>query len=361
MDFEFSAEQEQLRESVRRFLGEQAPMAYVRSMLDDPVGTTPEVWKGLAELGVTGLLVPEPDGGAGRGMTDMGVVLEELGRAAHPGPFLSSAVGAASALIALGDHDLLPALATGSTVATLALHDEGGRSSWRRPTTVAEDGALSGMKAFVPDAGAAHLLLVTAAVEDGIGVYAVDATAPGVSIVRSSSPDLTRPLYSVRLDGAAARRIGDGDATGALAGVVDRLLVAHVVDGVGAASAALDMAVAYTKERTQFGQLIGSFQAVQHLCAGMLQSLEMGRAGAYYALWAADEADASELHRAATMAKAWASDAFFSIGADAIQVFGGIGYTWEHDIHLLYKRLLSLQHVLGGTTEHLEELARIVI
>jgi alkylation response protein AidB-like acyl-CoA dehydrogenase len=361
MDFEFSAEQDQLRETVRRFLREQAPTTYVRSMLDDPAGTTPEVWTGLAELGVTGLLVPERHGGAGMGMTDMGVVLEELGRAAHPGPFLSSAVGAVSLLVALDDDELLPALADGSTIATVALHDEGGRAAWRTPATVAKSGALTGTKALVPDALAADVLLVSAVDGDELALFAVDGRGAGVTRERVDSPDGTRALSTVRLDSAPGRRIGHGDATSALAGVVDRLLVAHVVDGVGAASAALDLAVAYTKERTQFGQLIGSFQAVQHLCAGMLQSLELGRAGAYYALWAADEADAAELHRAATMAKAWASDAFFSIGADAIQVFGGVGYTWEHDIHLFYKRLLTLQHVLGGTTDHLEALAQIVI
>jgi alkylation response protein AidB-like acyl-CoA dehydrogenase len=344
MDFEFSEEQEQLRESVRRFLREQAPMSYVRSMLDDPLGTTAEVWGGLARLGVTGLLVPESHGGSGRGMTDMGVVLEELGRAVHPGPFLSSAVGAASALVALEDDSLLPGLADGSLIATLALHGE----------TVAQDSTVTGTKRFVPDALAVDVLLVTASDD----VYAIEAGAPGVVVEDAGSPDGTRKLATVRLDAVAARRVGSADA---LAGVVDRLLIAHVVDGLGAATAVLDLAVAYSKERTQFGQPIGSFQAVQHLCAEMLQALEMGRAGAYYALWAADEADPAQVHRAAVMAKAWASDAFSKIGADAIQVFGGVGFTWEHDIHLVYKRLLSLEHTLGGTSDHLTELAHLAI
>ena len=364
MEFEFSAEQEQLRQTVRRFLRERAPMSYVRSMLDEPAGTSREVWQGLADLGVTGLLVPERHGGSRGGMTDMGVVLEELGRAAHPGPFLSSAVGAVSALVAVAGADgdeLLPGLADGSRIATLALHDEAGRGTWRTPTTTAKDGALTGTKVMVPDALAADVVLVTATTDDGMGLFAVEGSASGVTMAPADSPDGTRKLATVHLDGVAGRRVGDGDATDVLAGAVDRLLVAYVVDGVGAASEALDLAVAYAKERKQFGQPVGAFQAVQHLCAGMLQSLEMGRAGAYFALWAADEADAAELHRAATMAKAWASDAFFAIGADAIQVFAGIGYTWEHDIHLLYKRLLTLQHVLGGTSDHLEELAKIVI
>jgi alkylation response protein AidB-like acyl-CoA dehydrogenase len=146
-----------------------------------------------------------------------------------------------------------------------------------------------------------------------------------------------------------------------MAGVIDRMLVALVVDGLGAAEVALDLAVAYAKQRTQFDRPIGSFQAVQHLCADMLQSLELGRAGAYYALWAADSGDPVECHRAATMAKAFASDAFVRIGADAIQVFGGIGFTWDHDIHLFYKRLLTLQQSHGTTAEHLDELATLIL
>jgi alkylation response protein AidB-like acyl-CoA dehydrogenase len=156
-----------------------------------------------------------------------------------------------------------------------------------------------------------------------------------------------------------------------MATVVDRVLTALVVDGLGAAEVALDMAVAYAKERTQFDRPIGSFQAVQHLCADMLVSLELGRAGAYYALWAADQASRAgsggheqspaEAHRAATMAKAFAGDAFYRIGAGAIQVFGGIGFTWEHDVHLFYKRLLTLQQAHGTGTEHLEELADLIL
>src|SRR5947208_4459864 len=159
MDFELSEEQEALRRTVRRFLAERAPMTYVRVMLDDDRGTTDEVWRGLADLGVTGLLVPEDHGGAGMGMVDIGVVLEELGRAAHPGPFLSSAVAATSALLLTGDGaDLLPSLADGSLVATVALLEDDGRD-WRRVAARARDGALTGTKTFVPDAAAADVLL----------------------------------------------------------------------------------------------------------------------------------------------------------------------------------------------------------
>ena len=330
MDFEFSADQDALRETVRRFLADKAPIAYVREMYDDERGTTDAVWKGLAELGVTGLLVPEADGGAGTGMVEMGVVLLEMGRAVHPGPFLSSAVGAAGALTSAGAHDMLPAIADGSLVATIARGDE-----------------LS----CVPDAGAADVVLVAF----GDELVAVDRSSCDVRPLKTV--DGTRKFASVSFDRSSARRVGAVDWPE----VDDRLTAAIVVDGVGAAERAMELAVAYAKERVQFDKPIGSFQAVQHLCADMLQLVEMARAGAYYALWACDAADAGERHRAATMAKAYASEALFRVGANAIQVFGGIGFTWEHDVHLFYKRLLTLQTWLGGSREKLEELARIVL
>ena len=203
----------------------------------------------------------------------------------------------------------------------------------------------------VADAVAADVLLV---VEEGV-LCAVPRLEAIVTPL--PTPDGTRKLATVVLGDAPRRRIGPVD----IGPVVDRLLIAHVVDGVGAASAALAMAVDYAKQRHQFGVPIGSFQAVQHLCADMLQALELGRAGAYYALWAADNEDEAEVHRAATMAMAWAGSAFSQIGADAIQVFGGVGYTWEHDIHLFYKRLLSLEHLHGGPLPHLAELASLAV
>jgi alkylation response protein AidB-like acyl-CoA dehydrogenase len=363
MDFEFSEEQEALRATVRRFLVEQAPIQpYVRELYGDWRGTTDSVWKGLADLGVTGLLVPSEHGGAGMGMVDMGVVVEELGRAVHPGPFLSSAVAGASALVAVGDgDDLLGSIADGSLVTTVALTEGDGRS-WTQVDTRFSAGALTGTKTFVPDAIAADVLIVTALDEDGlVALFAVEAGAPGLNVEPSPSVDGTRPQGNVILDGTSARRLGDGDATAAVGTVVDRVRVALVTDGVGAAQAALDLAVAYAKERVQFDHPIGSFQAVQHLCSDMLQALELGRAGAYYALWACDAADSEERHRAAVMAKAFAADAFPRIGASAIQVFGGVGFTWEHDVHLFYKRLLTLQQAYGDASDALEELAGVVL
>ena len=362
MDFEFTDDQELLRASVRRFLAEQAPMSYARALLDDERGTTDEVWAGLAALGATGLLVPDTHGGEGRGMVDAAVVLEELGRAVHPGPFASSAVGAVSLVNLAGSADdrahLLPGLASGETIGTVALLGP----CETRAVEVDGEWRLTGSMAHVPDAVAADVMVVSATAPDGeVGAFVVERGAAGIEVVATPTVDGTRKFAGVTLVNAPARRLGTGDATSAVAETVDRVVVAAVVDGVGAASRALEMAVEYAKERRQFDRPIGSFQAVQHLCADMLRAVELARAGAYYACWAADAADPAERHRAATMAQAFAADELYGVGASLIQVHGGVGFTWEHDAHLYYKRLLTLRELAGGSPGQLEELAALIL
>ena len=371
VDFEFSADQEMLRDSVRRFLADRAPITYVRAEYDgagDTLGRD-AVWQGLRDIGAVGLLVPEEFGGAGMGMVDAAVVLEELGRALCPAPYSSTAIGAVSLVLAAGaarEHRfLLPGLADGSTIGALAIYEPDGRYQWRAPASrVRIDGEtwrLDGVKAHVADAPACNLLLATALDPDGVlGVYALQRD-DGVTVEQHATVDGSRKEATVTFEDAKAWRLGAGDASGAVARTLDRLATAYVVDGVGAAQQAMTLAVDYAKERVQFDKPIGSFQAVQHLCADMLRALELGRAAGYYACWAAEDADAAEAHRAATMAKAFASDAYAQLGGTAIQVFGGIGFTWEHDIHLYYKRLLSLSVSLGNSSEHLAELARLAI
>jgi alkylation response protein AidB-like acyl-CoA dehydrogenase len=372
VDFEFSDDQELLRDSVRRFLADRAPVGgYVRPLLDGPDNRRPEVWDALAELGVVGLLVPEEYGGAARGMVDAAVVLEELGRAVHPGPYLASAIGAVTLVLGAGsprEHGfLLPAMASGSVVGTVALLEPGRRFEIDAPTTTAarlgEGWVLEGTKVHVPDAVGSDVVLVTASVagEPGTAVFAVQTGSGGITLQPTKTVDGTRKQAEITLDGAPGWRLGSGDASEAVALTVDRMAVASVIDGVGAAARALELAVEYAKERIAFGHPIGSFQAVQHLCADMFRSVELGRAVGYYACWAADDADPVEAHRAATMAKAFASEAFPQVGGSAIQVFGGIGFTWEHDIHLYYKRLLSLAYTLGSADDALEELAAVVL
>jgi alkylation response protein AidB-like acyl-CoA dehydrogenase len=357
VDFEFSPEQEMLRSSVRAFLAAKAPLSAVRAGYDS-AEVDPALWAGLVELGVVGLLVPDDHGGAGMGMVDAAVVVEELGRAVCPAPYASSAIGAA----ALADADLLPALADGSTIGTVAIFEPGTRYEWRAPSTRAtRAGAawtLAGEKVRVADATAAGVALVTALDDNGqLGVFATGAfTAEPTPTV-----DGSRKQGRITLHGAPARRIEAGDAEVAVARALDRLGVAAVVDGVGAAQRALELAVEYAKEREQFDKPIGAFQAVQHLCADMLRTVELGRAAGYYACWALDDAAPEEAHRAATLARAFAADAFPQLGATAIQIFGGIGFTWEHDIHLYYKRLLTVASELGTAADHLEELATLAI
>jgi alkylation response protein AidB-like acyl-CoA dehydrogenase len=353
VDFEFSADQELLRDSVRRYLADRAPLTYTRAHYDD-AAVVDDVWHGLAGIGLTGMLVPEAAGGAGMGMVDLALALGEMGRTAYPGPFAASAVGAASLLTALGEHPVaaewLPRLADGTAIATLATTDARGDG------TRLEAGVARGTKTHVPDGVAADLLLV--AIDDDT-VIAVDAGDASAQVDPLPTVDGSRKFATVALSGATGVALtGIGPA---LEAAEDRLALAFVLDGVGAAEVALDLAVAYAKEREQFGKPIGSFQAVQHLCADMLRAVELGRAAAYYAAWACDEADAHERHRAVTVARAFAADGFYRVGASAIQVFGGVGFTWEHDIHLFYKRLLTLQHLGGSASDHLEELASLVL
>ena len=353
MDFEFSADQEMLRDSVRALPRRQgadhatcAPSTTARDALGRDA-----VWDGLRELGVVGLLVPEEYGGAGMGMVDAAVVLEELGRAVLPG-----------AVRVVRDRRGVAGARRGTPASTVPaarpgrrLDDRHGRAlRGRRAVRVARAGdaarastATTGdstaRRCTSPTRAAADLLLVTALDADGeLGVFAVAARRR-----RRRRADADGRRQPQGGDGHVRRRDGAGGSApatrrGAVARTLDRLGVAYVVDGVGAAQRALELAVEYAKERVQFDKPIGSFQAVQHLCADMLRTVELGRAAGYYACWALDDADPDEAHRAATMAQAFASDAFPQLGGTAIQVFGGIGFTWEHDIHLYYKRLLSL-------------------
>ena len=346
MDFEFSSEQEMLRDSVRAFLADKSPISSVRATYDNDT-SDPEVWRGIVDLGVIGL-----------DMVDSAVVLEELGRAVCPAPFASSAVGA----LALADEPLRAELTDGSKIGTVAIFEPDGRYEWREPATRAtrdgEGWRLDGDKVHVADAVAADVLLVTARdPDDRLGVFATtDAQASA-----EPSVDGSRKVGAVQLSGTPARRVELDNPSVAIARALDRLGVAAAVDGVGAAQRALELAVEYAKERVQFDKPIGAFQAVQHLCADMLRTVELGRAAAYYACWALDDASAEEAHRAATLARAFAADAFPQLGGTAIQVFGGVGFTWEHDIHLFYKRLLSCSLALGTSSDHLAELARLAI
>jgi alkylation response protein AidB-like acyl-CoA dehydrogenase len=357
MNLELTDEQVALRDTVRSFLSEKASISgHVRQLLDDETGTTESVWRGLADLGTTGLLVPENYGGAGMTMVEAGVVAEELGAALHPGPWLSTAVAAARTLTRVDADEaaakLLTGIADGTTIATVGFLDPG-----NAPVTATRHGddvLLRGRLAAVPDAAAADVLLAVAEDSDGTGLFAAKTDSPTIAVTPERGIDPTRKRFEVTLDAAPAHRMAT--APDVVASVIDDLLIAAAADALGAARAVMELAVEYAKVRKQFGQVIGSFQAVQHLCVDMYETVELARSGVIHALWAADADIApDERHLAALRAKAFAGR-LATVGDTAIQVFGGIGYTWEHDAHLYLKRLLSWSQLAGRPDRYLTEL-----
>jgi alkylation response protein AidB-like acyl-CoA dehydrogenase len=298
-------------------------------------------------------------------MVEAGVVAEELGAAPHPGPWLSTAVAAPRALARFGAQDaqdaqdtqdtqdaqdteaakLLAGIADGSAIAAVGPLDDSAVAAVPQGTDVALRGQFSML-----DAGAADVLLVLA----DNGLYAVPATSPGVSMTPEPGIDQTRKQFRVALDDAAGHRLAAASSDAAAA-VVDDVLIATAADALGAGRAVLSLAVEYAKVRKQFGQAIGSFQAIQHLCVDMYETVELARSGVIHALWAADAAQSEERRLAALRAKAFAGR-LATVGDTAIQVLGGIGYTWEHDAHLYLKRLLSWSALLGGPDRYLTEI-----
>ena len=353
MNLELSDEQIALRDTVRRFLAEKASIAeHVRPMLEDPTGTTETVWRGLAGLGTTGLLVPPEYGGAGMTMVEAGIVLEELDAGLHPGPWLSTAVAATRALTRIGVDSttaatLFSGIADGSTIATVSPLDGA------RPTAVEQgDGSvLRGTIDNVWDVAAADVLLVLADEQHSSGLFAIETSTDGIEVTPQTGIDQNRKRFRVTLDNTPAQRLATAvpDAIDAL---IDDVVIAWAADALGAARAVLHLAVEYAKVRQQFGQPIGAFQAVQHLCVDMYETVELARSGVIHALWAADAADHDARHSAALRAKAF-SGLLATVADNAIQVFGGIGYTWEHDAHLYLKRLLSWNAFLGGPDRYL--------
>jgi alkylation response protein AidB-like acyl-CoA dehydrogenase len=370
MIFTFTDEQNELAATLRRFLQDKSPSAEVRRLMETEQGYDPQTWAQLAsQLGLPGLVVPEKYGGSGAGPVELAIACEELGRALLCAPFFGTAVLAVHTLLASADQaaqeEFLPALADGTSIATLAVCEDDGAWTTSGMATRARRGAdgyrLDGRKSFVLDGHTADLLLVVAQADDGPSLFAVPGSADGLDRQLLDTLDRTRKLAVLSFDGVAARLIGaEGDA----ASVVERTLrlaaVALAAEQVGGAQRCLDMSVEYAKLRVQFGRPIGSFQAVKHMCADMLLAVESARSAAYYAAWAAQE-QSDELPLAASLAKACCSEAYFRAAADNIQIHGGIGFTWEHDAHLYYRRAKSTELMLGTPREHREIAAGYLI
>ncbi|HLX89209.1 MAG TPA: acyl-CoA dehydrogenase family protein [Acidimicrobiales bacterium] len=367
MNFAFSEEQEELRRAVKRFLEDKSPMTEVRRLMETTEGFDRAVWEQMAnQIGLQALTIPEEYGGAGFGYVELIVVLEEMGAALLCAPYFSTVALAANALLSSGDEsakkDHLPGIASGETIATLAFTEDNGRWDLDGITMAAtakgDAWSLDGAKMFVLDGHTADLVVVAARTGKGVSLFAVEGGASGLTRTPLATMDQTRKQARLEFAGVPARLIGDEGAAGAaLSRTLDLAAVALAAEQVGGAQRCLDMSVDYAKTRIQFGRPIGSFQAIKHKCADMLLEVESAKSAAYYAGWAAAE-DSEELPVVASLAKSYCSEAYFHAAAENIQIHGGIGFTWEHDAHLYFKRAKSSELLLGDPSYHRELLAQ---
>ena len=361
-----------LRRSTRDFLAKECTPKVVRRLMESEDGYDADLWKRLAERGWTALGIPEQYGGVGT-FLDLIVVLEEAGRALLPGPFFATMGLAVPAIIEAGTDaqkkQVLGAIASGDARATLALTEPSGRWDADGIQLAARQAGggwrLDGVKAFVPDAARADYMVVAARTrgegEDGVSLFLVGGRPKGMEVRQLDSMDMTRRWSEVRFDGVEL----DGSALMGAAHTawpqLKRALewgaAALCAEMVGGAQKVLETSADYAKTRQQFGKPIGIYQAVSHRLADMLVLSESGRSATYYAAWAV-EADAPDRSLASSMAKAYVSDAYRKIAGDGIQVHGGIGFTWEHDMHLYFKRAKSSEVTLGDATYHRELVAQ---
>jgi alkylation response protein AidB-like acyl-CoA dehydrogenase len=357
MQFGLDESQELLRNSARNFFSGECPMSEVRRLMETDTAYDSTLWRKLADQGYTSIIFPEEYGGAGLGKVELILLMEEAGRALLPGPFFSTVALGGSLIDVVASAEqkkgYLAPICRGEARSTVALLEAAASWDLQEMRTVAVNGNLSGEKLFVPDAAVADFILVLAQ----NGVFLVDARSPGVTISRMFSMDLTRKLYSVQFKGAPAEKLGD---LGAVHAAIDLATVALVAEMVGGMQRTLDLTVEYAKTRKQFGKTIGSFQAVQHQCADMYLETESSRSAAYYAAWALQE-NAPDASAAVSIAKIYASDAGRTVGNRGIQIHGGMGFTWENDLHLYYRRAKASEIAFGDATFHRERLARLVM
>ena len=367
MNFAFTEEQEELRKTVRSFLESTSPETAVREQMETEAGYDAAVWSQMGEqMGLQGLAIPEEFGGSGYGFVELGIVLEEMGRALLCAPYFSTVVLAANTLIHSGDDAAkaayLPGIASGETIATVAFTEPSGKWDESGITLEASgsgsDFTLTGTKSFVLDGHTASLIIVAARTAAGVSLFAVEGDAAGLTRTALSTMDQTRKQAKLEFAGTPAKLIGtDGGGWTVLSKVLDLVAVGLAAEQVGGAQKVLEMAVDYAKVRVQFGRPIGSFQAIKHKCADMLLEVESAKSAAYYGLWCASELN-DELPSVASLAKAYCSEAYFHATAENIQIHGGIGFTWEHPAHLYFKRAKSSELLFGDPTYHRELLAQ---
>ena len=375
MEFDLSKPQKLLKDSAREFLSRHCKSTRVRELMTTETANDDELWQAMADQGWTSLVIPEEYGGLGAELLDLAVVCEEMGNACLPGAFQATIFSSAlidRAASPKQKAEYLEAIASGSLKATVAQLEE--TADWDLDAinlkAVRDNGKLvvSGRKLFVPDAASADLLICLAASDSGSGeapvILPVSKGADGVEIKSMPSMDETRKLYEVQFNNVSVNAAdvfgADGNARGALVQATQVATVALCAEMVGGMQWILDTTVEYAKTRQQFGRAIGSFQAVQHQCADMLLMTESARSATYYAAWAVTEG-APNAGTAVSIAKAYCSDAFREVGNRGVQVHGGIGFTWEHDLQLYYKRSKASETMFGDATFHRERIARAVV
>jgi len=374
MNFAFSEEQDMLRDTARRFLDDKVPSEVVRRLMETDTGFDAKLWTDIAAQGWQAMAIPEEYGGAGFTFMEQAILMEEMGRSLFPVPYLSSIVLGSDLILSAGTaaqkRDLLPDVASGERRVALAHLEESG--SWEAAgiTMVAKrDGdafVLDGTKTFVIDGHTADTLLVVVRTvegssgENGISLLVIDATTPGVARRRLETMDMTRKQAEVTFSGVRVPLAGllgsEGAGWSALQATLTRAVVALAFEQVGGAQRCLEMSVEYAKQRVQFGRPIGSFQAIKHKCADMLVDVESAKSAAYYAGWAVTAGD-DEVAIVAPLAKSFCSEAYFRCAAENIQIHGGIGFTWEHDAHLYFKRAKTDELLFGTPAQHRAVLA----
>jgi alkylation response protein AidB-like acyl-CoA dehydrogenase len=357
MNFDFSDDQKQLRDQARKFLTEKCSSKAVRTVLDGKAPYDRELWKGLAEMGFLGVAIPEEFGGAGAGHLELCVIAEEMGRANAPVPFSSTVYLAAEALLIAGSDaqkkKWLPAVASGEAIGTLALFEGKGNPSPDNVKLTASGGALNGVKKPVPDGAIADFAVVAARTgssgrDSDISLFLVDLKAGGVEAKSLTNLDPTRGQAELTFNNCKAEPLGAaGEGWSILTQVLDRAAVLIAFEQVGGADRALEMGRDYALDRIAFGRPIGSFQAIKHMLADMYVSATLARSNSYYGAWALST-NAAELPEAAAAARISATQAFQHCAKNNIQVHGGMGFTWEFDCHMYYRRANTLALTLGS-------------
>ncbi len=362
MNLEFSDDQKFVQQTARDFLTEQSGLEKCRAVLEGGATHDAELWKGVAEMGWLGAVVPESHGGAGLGYLELVLIAQEIGRSLAPIPFSSSVYLATEAILRAGSDDqkksFLPRLASGELIGTFALAEGLGDFDPGQCQVSFDGSKLSGAKLPVPDAEAAGVAVVVAREGSGTSLVLVDLSGPGITRSALESFDPSRPLYRIEFDGAAAERLGEAGKGAELASaVLDRAAVLLGYEQIGGAERALDLTKQQTMGRFAFGRPVASFQALKHRMADVYCKIQIALSNGYYAAWALSEQE-DEVGVAACSTRIAASDAFCLAAEEMIQMYGGVGYTWEYDCHLFYRRAKGTAHAIGTPDEWREKLVQ---